>query len=126
MRRSLGTAVFSGMLGVTAFGIFLTPVFFFVIQGTSENSWIANFMRRPAVSAGLGAVLGLVSGWLMGKVEIFPMAWCLAVGPCVGVLAVLAVVGVHRKIKLRTGVDTHAHTNGLSNGLSNGTPGGHP
>ena len=28
MRRTLGTAVFSGMLGVTLFGIFLTPVFF--------------------------------------------------------------------------------------------------
>src|SRR5205807_9399039 len=33
MRKSLGTAVFSGMLGVTLFGIFLTPVFFYVIQG---------------------------------------------------------------------------------------------
>jgi multidrug efflux pump len=32
MRRSLGTAVFSGMIGVTAFGIFLTPVFFYVLQ----------------------------------------------------------------------------------------------
>jgi len=32
MRRSLGQAVFAGMLGVTLFGIFLTPVFFFVIQ----------------------------------------------------------------------------------------------
>jgi multidrug efflux pump len=31
MRRSLGTAVFSGMIGVTLFGIFLTPVFYFVI-----------------------------------------------------------------------------------------------
>src|SRR5208337_3832809 len=28
MRRSLGTAVFFGMIGVTLFGIFLTPVFF--------------------------------------------------------------------------------------------------
>jgi hydrophobe/amphiphile efflux-1 (HAE1) family protein len=28
MRRTLGLAVFSGMLGVTLFGIFLTPVFF--------------------------------------------------------------------------------------------------
>ena len=27
MRQTLGTAVFSGMLGVTLFGIFLTPVF---------------------------------------------------------------------------------------------------
>jgi multidrug efflux pump len=32
MRRTLGTAVFFGMLGVTLFGIFLTPVFFYVIR----------------------------------------------------------------------------------------------
>jgi multidrug efflux pump len=31
MRRTLGTAVFSGMIGVTLFGIFLTPVFYYVI-----------------------------------------------------------------------------------------------
>src|SRR5262249_4341569 len=31
MRRTLGTAVFSGMLGVTFFGIFLTPVFYYTI-----------------------------------------------------------------------------------------------
>jgi multidrug efflux pump len=31
MRRSLGTAVLSGMIGVTLFGIFLTPVFYYVI-----------------------------------------------------------------------------------------------
>jgi Cu/Ag efflux pump CusA len=31
MRQSLGTAVFSGMIGVTLFGIFLTPVFFLVL-----------------------------------------------------------------------------------------------
>jgi multidrug efflux pump len=32
MRQSLGVAVFAGMLGVTAFGIFLTPVFYDLIQ----------------------------------------------------------------------------------------------
>ena len=32
MRQALGTAVFSGMIGVTLFGIFLTPVFFSVIM----------------------------------------------------------------------------------------------
>jgi multidrug efflux pump len=37
MRRALGTAVFAGMLGVTLFGIFLTPVFFYVIEGFVEN-----------------------------------------------------------------------------------------
>jgi multidrug efflux pump subunit AcrB len=36
MRRTLGTAVFSGMLGVTLCGIFLTPVFFYVIQGFKD------------------------------------------------------------------------------------------
>ena len=33
MRVALGTAVFSGMLGVTAFGIFFTPVFYSLIMG---------------------------------------------------------------------------------------------
>jgi multidrug efflux pump len=38
MRRTLGTAVFSGMLGVTFFGIFLTPVFYYVIQWFIERN----------------------------------------------------------------------------------------
>jgi multidrug efflux pump subunit AcrB len=37
MRRTLGTAVFSGMLGVTLFGIFLTPVFFYSIQWVKDR-----------------------------------------------------------------------------------------
>jgi len=32
MRRSLGTAVFSGMLGVTFFGVLFTPVFFYAVM----------------------------------------------------------------------------------------------
>ena len=31
MRSTLGIAVFAGMLGVTIFGIFLTPVFYYVV-----------------------------------------------------------------------------------------------
>ena len=41
MRQSLGTAVFSGMLGVTLFGIFLTPVFYSVIQ------WFGPWQNAP-------------------------------------------------------------------------------
>jgi multidrug efflux pump len=37
MRRTLGTAVFAGMLGVTLFGIFLTPVFYYVIQWVKDS-----------------------------------------------------------------------------------------
>jgi multidrug efflux pump subunit AcrB len=46
MRRSLGLAVFSGMIGVTLFGIFLTPVFFNVIQ------WFGDW-RRPTPPQGI-------------------------------------------------------------------------
>jgi multidrug efflux pump subunit AcrB len=42
MRRTLGVAVFSGMLGVTLFGIFLTPVFFYVIQWFTGNKKAKN------------------------------------------------------------------------------------
>jgi hydrophobe/amphiphile efflux-1 (HAE1) family protein len=37
MRRTLGMAVFSGMLGVTFFGVFLTPVFYYVISGFGKK-----------------------------------------------------------------------------------------
>jgi len=47
MRRTLGTAVFAGMIGVTLFGIFLTPVFFYVIQ------WIID-LRTGATSGNRG------------------------------------------------------------------------
>jgi multidrug efflux pump subunit AcrB len=32
MRQSLGTAVFSGMLGVTGFGLLFTPAFYTLVQ----------------------------------------------------------------------------------------------
>ena len=32
MRRSLGVAVFSGMLGVTFFGVILTPAFYYIVR----------------------------------------------------------------------------------------------
>ncbi len=48
MRRALGTAVFSGMLGVTLFGIFLTPVFFLVVDYLSHFTWFANPSVREA------------------------------------------------------------------------------
>ena len=37
MRQAMGIAVFAGMIGVTAFGIFLTPVFYVLLRGLSGN-----------------------------------------------------------------------------------------
>jgi multidrug efflux pump len=39
MRRTLGTAVFGGMLGVTLFGIFLTPVFYYLVAKATGSPW---------------------------------------------------------------------------------------
>jgi multidrug efflux pump len=37
MRQAMGGAVFSGMFGVTFFGLFLTPVFYLVIRASVER-----------------------------------------------------------------------------------------
>jgi multidrug efflux pump len=37
IRRAMGIAVFSGMIGVTAFGLFLTPVFYVVLRKLTGN-----------------------------------------------------------------------------------------
>jgi multidrug efflux pump len=99
MRRSLGIAVFSGMLGVTLFGIFLTPVFFYVIQRLGE----APVFHRAAVqwigSAVVGSLLGGVSGFLLGELEVFLLPWSAIVGACAGALLVLGVLALHQKIK---------------------------
>jgi multidrug efflux pump len=46
MRQALGTAVFFGMLGVTGFGLFLTPVFYVVIMWFKERR-----LNAPASSS---------------------------------------------------------------------------
>jgi HAE1 family hydrophobic/amphiphilic exporter-1 len=42
MRQALGTAVFAGMLGVTVFGLFLTPVFYVAVRLV-----VLRLFRRP-------------------------------------------------------------------------------
>jgi len=49
MRRAIGVAVFFGMLGVTAFGLVLTPVFYVVVQRFVEGQET----KKSATSAGL-------------------------------------------------------------------------
>jgi multidrug efflux pump len=64
MRRVLGVAVFSGMLGVTLFGIFLTPVFFYVIESLAETPLFSS-ERARAVGEVLWWTLGAVTGGLL-------------------------------------------------------------
>ncbi|MGA2256760.1 MAG: multidrug efflux RND transporter permease subunit, partial [Thermoguttaceae bacterium] len=67
MRRTLGTAVFSGMLGVTAFGIFLTPVFFNVID------WLGNtpvFRSRRVRFAGHALIYVLTFSFVATLIRV--------------------------------------------------------
>jgi multidrug efflux pump len=52
MRRSVGTAMLWGAFGVTLFGIFLTPVFFYVVRG------LVGPRRKPAAVASDGPSRG--------------------------------------------------------------------
>jgi multidrug efflux pump subunit AcrB len=45
LRRALGTAVFSGMIGVTVFGLIFTPVFYVACR------WLATLSERRKVPA---------------------------------------------------------------------------
>jgi multidrug efflux pump len=54
MRHAMGVAVFSGMLGVTLFGLAFTPLFYVLIRGWSERS-AARRAARKANHAALPA-----------------------------------------------------------------------
>ncbi len=51
MRRAMGVAVFSGMLGVTFFGLLLTPVFYVVLRGLASRRAERRTADAPAVVA---------------------------------------------------------------------------
>ncbi|MFG1202416.1 efflux RND transporter permease subunit [Xanthobacter aminoxidans] len=52
MRQAMGTAVFAGMIGVTVFGIFLTPVFYVMLRGLAGNRPLTQHGHGTVASAG--------------------------------------------------------------------------
>jgi multidrug efflux pump len=89
MRRSLGIAVFSGMLGVTIFGIFLTPVFFSLIQRSVDSQLFSARVIRWGGSLVLGGVIGGGSSFLLARVMSYEVVWPMLAGGVVG-----AVIGL--------------------------------
>jgi len=56
MRQAMGIAVFAGMLGVTLFGLFLTPVAYYVIRRVTSRSTAAapaQFLARPSMRSAI-------------------------------------------------------------------------
>lgn len=63
MRQAMGIAVFSGMIGVTLFGLFLTPVFYVTLMKLGRKKQAANAPQSHGPSIGpaaAGAVAALV------------------------------------------------------------------
>ncbi|HEX4927438.1 MAG TPA: multidrug efflux RND transporter permease subunit [Burkholderiales bacterium] len=55
MRQAMGIAVFSGMIGVTAFGIFLTPVFYVLLRALTGNRPLKRHGEAP-LAFGSGSI----------------------------------------------------------------------
>lgn len=54
MRQAMGIAVFAGMIGVTAFGLFLTPVFYVALRALAGNRPLKLHGHVPEPSEGFG------------------------------------------------------------------------
>jgi multidrug efflux pump len=82
MRQAMGVAVFAGMIGVTLFGLFLTPVFYLTLMRRASRKTAAATApehKGPALGAA-GAVAGLIlAAWLLSPFSA--KAGSLTIGP---------------------------------------------
>jgi multidrug efflux pump len=99
MRRSLGIAVFSGMLGVTLFGIFLTPVFFDLIQRGVDAQFVAANAARWGGAALVGGLMGLTVGHALAGLGMGHRTLAEAVGTVGGAALAVAVPPAWRWLK---------------------------
>lgn len=62
IRRAMGTVVFAGMIGVTLFGLFLTPVFYVLVMKFGKT-------KRPPVPAARLTSEGDARRGLLGRLK---------------------------------------------------------
>ena len=88
------------MIGVTMFGVFLTPVFFYVIQGFGESRWLSGpRVRKVALLRFWAALWAWGSGSLLQSLAwLISLVWGPLLGVAAGLLLVLSVLDVHRRL----------------------------
>ncbi len=64
MRRAMGVAVFGGMIGVTAFGLFLTPVFYVLLRRLTGNRALKRHGEVPHDEEGFAGSTAMAAGKL--------------------------------------------------------------
>jgi len=98
MRWSLGTAVFCGMLGVTVFGVFLTPVFFYVIEGLGGLSLLRHVSLQWIAGVMMSGALGLIAGLFAREIGFPAEHWAALAGFAAGLAVTAWVQGAqHRR-----------------------------
>jgi len=67
MRQAMGVAVFAGMIGVTAFGLFLTPVFYVLLRRLTGNRPLKLHGDVPHVEAFAGTAAAPAAGGAIAR-----------------------------------------------------------
>jgi len=81
MRQAMGIAVFSGMIGVTLFGLFLTPVFYVTLMKLGFKHKVVSPVGGPALGSA-GAAAGIITiALLYTMATTTARAGILTVGP---------------------------------------------
>ena len=80
MRQAMGIAVFSGMIGVTLFGLFLTPVFYVTLMKLGLKKKPAPEAKGLGLGSAGAAAAGIVMLLLLSAVPTARAGW-LTVGP---------------------------------------------
>lgn len=104
MRRALGVAMFCGMLGVSIFGVFFTPVFYYVIRWCSSTRLLSNVVVQGVGTLVLGPVVGGTFGLLLGRTQSISFWWAMLSGVAAGLLTSGVVLG-RRRIRRRMNPD---------------------
>jgi multidrug efflux pump len=87
------------MLGVTLFGVFLTPVFFVLIQRGVDAKIFAAALGRWGASVLVGALLGTTTGFLLARLGVGELLWTVIIGGVAGVALVAGVPAVWRSLR---------------------------
>jgi multidrug efflux pump len=79
MRQAMGVAVFAGMIGVTLFGLFLTPVFYVVLMKLGwRKKPVASGEKHGPAAGSTGVVAGTAAVLILGALML---TGCASVGP---------------------------------------------
>ncbi len=97
MRRSLGIAVFCGMLGVTLFGVFLTPAFYYIIcrlvsSDRPRHRW------NPYLSTALIGLSSAAVGWAIARERGWDPIWPPLLGLVIGICVGIVVISLRRRV----------------------------